>query len=92
MKTQRYFNRFVLHLPYGAVDECSGPGRKDEAVSYWTQKVFNLKANADITEEALRRELREYGAWEEAELRDHNENERRIVWIACCDLKEEHDL
>lgn len=52
-------------------------------------KVFNLKANADITVEALRLTLREYGAWDESELRDHNENEKRIVWIAACDLREE---
>lgn len=89
--TPRYFDLFTLYLPTDAISECSGPGQKDEAVNYWVNKVFNLKANAAITVEALRLTLREYGAWDEAELRDHNENERRIVWIAACDLREEQN-
>lgn len=43
------------------------------------------KIDADI----LRAELAEYGAWEEAELADHDTNLQRILWLACGDIKEQ---
>lgn len=33
-------------------------------------------------------ELREYGAWEDEELTDHERNLERLVWLACWDLVE----
>jgi len=41
--------------------------------------------NADL----LRSELREYGAWDDAELTDYHQNIRRLVWIACGDICEQ---
>lgn len=32
--------------------------------------------------------LRPYGAWEEGELSDHDENMLRLIWIIGCDLGE----
>jgi hypothetical protein len=37
----------------------------------------------------LVRELQEYGAWDENELADHQQNLQRILWLACNDIKEE---
>ena len=31
----------------------------------------------------LSKELKEYGAWDADELKDHEQNKRRILWIAC---------
>ncbi len=36
----------------------------------------------------LRDELREYGAWSEEELADHEQNLQRILWIAAGDILE----
>lgn len=38
--------------------------------------------------ERLRKELREYGAWTDAELRDDEQNQVRLLWIACGDIAE----
>ena len=34
-------------------------------------------------------ELKEYGAWDSAELSDHDANLRRLLWIACGDIMED---
>ena len=36
----------------------------------------------------LREVLRDYGAWDQAELSDHDANLDRILWIACGDIVE----
>ncbi len=49
-----------------------------------------LKPQLDkIDPEVLRKELREYGAWDEKELSDHKENLLRYVWLACGDVTEQ---
>lgn len=41
-----------------------------------------------IDPKVLRDELREYGAWSEEELADHDQNLQRILWIAAGDILE----
>jgi len=41
-----------------------------------------------IDPENLRKELKEYGAWTEEELSNHNDNLMRILWIACCNIND----
>jgi hypothetical protein len=38
--------------------------------------------------ENVRLELKQYGAWNETELQDHNENLNRLLWLACGDIVE----
>lgn len=87
--TYVYFDRFMLCLPNDTVDECSGPGRKDDAVAYWAPKVFAIPQNRRVTAPMIRSELKEYGAWDTSELADDDENQRRIVWVAACNEAEE---
>lgn len=42
-----------------------------------------------IDKDLLAEELSEYGAWDEKELKDHDENISRILWLACGDIDEE---
>lgn len=45
-----------------------------------------------IDPELLRKTLKEYGAWDDDELKDHKENLIRIVWILANDLTDSlHD-
>ena len=37
----------------------------------------------------LIQELKEFGAWEDEELQDHEINLNRILWSACCDIDED---
>lgn len=39
--------------------------------------------------EALRKELKEEGAWDDIELQDDEQNKRRWLWIVCSTIKEE---
>lgn len=42
-----------------------------------------------IGPDAIRKELAEHGAWDDAELADDAQNRQRIVWIAANDITEE---
>ncbi|GAB6119630.1 hypothetical protein [Dysgonomonas termitidis] len=41
-----------------------------------------------IDAENLKLELKEYGAWTDEELNNHNDNLVRILWITCCNINE----
>lgn len=41
-----------------------------------------------IKAEKLKKELLEYGAWDEVELSSHADNLQRVLWLACCDIAE----
>lgn len=41
-----------------------------------------------INPQTLREELREFGAWDDVELSDHDQNLQRILWLACGDIVE----
>lgn len=72
--------------PPEAVADCSGPGRADEAVDYWVERLgFNGPAWL------IRDHLAGYGAWDAAELSNHHQNLRRLFWIWCNDIRESGD-
>jgi hypothetical protein len=48
------------------------------------------KIMSNLDKDLLKRELKELGAWDEIELCNHDDNLKRILWIACCDIKEEN--
>lgn len=39
-----------------------------------------------IDKEQLKKELYDYGAWDDLELENHEANLQRILWIACGDI------
>ena len=43
----------------------------------------------EIDPEKLRKELEEYGAWDDVELADHAQNLQRFLWCAAGDIKDE---
>ena len=48
-----------------------------------------IRAQLDaIDADTLRAELREYGAWEDGELTDHETNLQRILWLAAGDIRD----
>ena len=73
-----YFNRFDLHIPKKAIAPCSSSGDCTDAVREWRLKT-NFK---HISDDDLKDELSEYGAWDEGELNNRENNEERILWIA----------
>jgi len=65
---------------------CGGQGDASSAVDY-------IMDNYQITgnEQDCQNYLKGYGAWENDDLQDHNENLRRLVWLAGCSLNEENE-
>lgn len=63
--------------------DCSGPGAADAAVAYVIQH-HDISGDA----EQCKAYLRGYGAWDDDELADHNENLSRLVWLTGCALAE----
>lgn len=54
------------------------------------RKVPYIKAQLDALDaHKLAEELRGYGAWDEVQLADHDENLSRVLWLACGDIVEE---
>ena len=80
-------------IPEECVMDCSGPGRKDDAVAYWVDELKFYIPQPLI--EKAKNYLREFGAWEEDELDQWAETEdvehqlaQHILWCFCCDLRE----
>lgn len=78
------FNRFEIQLPLQCIEDCSGPGSKDEIVGHWAKKL-SIKIDPDL----IRAEVKEYGTWNQEELQDNEQNIHRLIWIAACNAKDE---
>ncbi|WP_448168667.1 hypothetical protein [Burkholderia ambifaria] len=64
------------------------PGQCDASIAGLRQQRYIVKQLDKVDPAALRDELREYGAWDDVQLADHNENLSRILWLACGDIVE----
>jgi hypothetical protein len=50
----------------------------------------HIKAQLDSLDPSdVAKELKVYGAWDDEELADHDENMLRLLWVAAGDIKEE---
>jgi hypothetical protein len=94
MKTEkRWFTtgsgriEFYLTLEDAGIGHHSG--QCDADVEYLRGVPYIAKQLAEIDSATLAGELREYGAWDDVELSNHDENLARILWIACGDIQEE---
>jgi len=84
--------RIELQMTLEEAQSVSHQGQCDDDVAA-LRKVPEIAAQLDrIDADLLRRELKEYGAWDEKELANHDSNLSRILWIAGCDLREEEYL
>lgn len=67
-------------------ENVSHPGRCDDDVDALVRRSDIRKQLDKINPEVLKEELFEYGAWDENDLKDHEENLKRIIWIAGGDI------
>jgi len=67
---------------------CSHQGDCDADVEALLQHPKIKRQFKKIATESIRKELADYGAWSVIELMDNEANQRRILWIAACNIKE----
>lgn len=80
--------RIEFQLTLDQAEAMSHSGRCDDDVAEG-RKVPEIAAQlAKIDPEVLRSELREYGAWDDLELSDHESNLDRILWLAAGDIRD----
>lgn len=90
------FNRFELRISDQAVLDCSHPGPCDADVERHVDAVREQieKDNLALrpTPAKIRAELAEYGAWDDKELADDEQNFRRLVWLVAGNIAEDEPL
>lgn len=87
-----YFNRFTIDLTEDQARSASHPGDCDADVKALL-RVPRVRRQLErivksMGNDAIRAELKEYGAWTDAELGDIADNFQRLVWLAACDITE----
>lgn len=80
--------RIELRIPMEQARSCSHAGACDNDIAALRKNPAIKRQLDTISPDTLKAELKEYGAWNAAELADHEANLDRILWIACCDLAE----
>jgi len=70
-------------LPAECVADCSGAGDATANVEFWLERL-----SFDGPAWLFREHLREYGAWSDAQLCDHQQNRARVLWIWANDCSE----
>ena len=81
--------RIELNITRAQAAIGSHPGQCDADIAYLRTVPAIRRQLAKIDPAVLREELAEAG-WEAGELADHDANLTRILWLACCDIVEEH--
>ena len=70
-------------LPPECIADCSGPGEKSNNVKRWVERL-----NFDGPVELFKEYLDGFGAWDDEELKDHEENKQRVLWTWACNCDE----
>lgn len=86
-KNKNWFNSngwFIRKFPSQCVKDCSAMGSVDESVKYWIKKL-GFFARRDLAIEYL-----DAYDWDEDNLNEVSQEtlNERILWLACCDIKE----
>lgn len=80
--------RIELQIDRADAESCSHSGSCDDDVAE-LRKAPYIKEQLDaLAPDTVRASLREYGAWDDDELADHDANLTRLLWLACCDIAE----
>lgn len=65
---------------------CNHPGPCDADVDAWYNEID--WSSVLMTDDQIRSELREHGAWDDEQLANVVDNRKRILWIAAGDYQE----
>lgn len=80
--------RIELDIPEGLASIGYHSGACDSDIAH-LRTLESIKAQLSaLVPQVLSDEIKEFGAWDEIELSDHDSNLNRILWIACGDIEE----
>jgi hypothetical protein len=82
--------KIELQIAFKDACTCHHPGPADADVLALSRKSYIVEQLAKLDRTVLAAELKDWGAWDDDELADHNENLQRILWLAACDIAEGH--
>jgi hypothetical protein len=73
---------FADELTPECIEQCESQGVGD-AVTHWVREGTVAAVIGRLFPPDVRRHLRAFGSWSEAELADDVANRRRLLWAAC---------
>lgn len=82
------FNRFEIKMTKAQAASADHQGKCDDDVAALLELPAIKRQFKKIDPALIAAELREYGAWDEVELKDESQNRARILWIAAGDINE----
>jgi trimethylamine:corrinoid methyltransferase-like protein len=83
------FDNFDLQITMPQARRGFHSGDCDEDIKALLSEPTIIRQFKKIDPESIKLELKEYGAWDEEELEDIEQNKARILWIACSNIIEE---
>jgi hypothetical protein len=83
------FERFEIQITKAQALQGSHPGPCDADIQELLAVPSIRRQFKKIDPDMIRAELSEYGAWDEEELNNIPDNQERILWIACGDIRDE---
>ena len=74
----------IRQLPLECIADCSGSGDATENVKFWMNRL-----EFDGPKNLFKEYLKGFGAWDEDQLEDHDENKMRVLWTWACSCSED---
>lgn len=78
--------RIEIQMSLEEAKSASHQGQCDDDVKALSELPHIAAQLADIDPKLLANELREYGAWSDEELEDHDQNLQRLLWSMASDI------
>lgn len=75
------------HFPAECIQECARSGKVDYDVANWLVKLHLIKA-LHPHRALVERYLQEFGAWDDLKTAKLEVLAARVLWVACCEIKE----
>ena len=66
------------------IADCSGSGDVTENVKFWMNRL-----EFDGPKNLFKEYLKGFGAWDDDQLEDHDENKMRVLWTWACSCSED---
>ena len=63
--------------------KCAHRGDCNEDVKQLLKRLYIRRQFKALSDEQIKSDLKEYGAWSDAELAIARENKARLLWVAC---------